>query len=291
MDFLHIEPIHERSGKHGWMIHPHSHPDHVQILLVTKGGGETWIEHQPFAIAPPALVVTPGGLVHEIGFLPGTDGYAITIASSYVNFAAHGDTRLIEVTRVPGVYPLAGSGFDPAEIAGLCNMMRNEFVYEVPGRRPAIMAHLITLLVHLIRLKTTSHDAAPPAGDRNHEILTRYRDLLERHFRVEKRLDFYADRLHITVARLNEACKARRDSTASQLLHDRIVTEAKRYLIYSGMTVAEVAHALGYDDPAYFNRFFTKRVGLAPGAFRHASAHPTRSAGDSRRESASGRSR
>ena len=64
------------------------------------------------------------------------------------------------------------------------------------------------------------------------------------------------------------ACKSRAGRTASELLHDRIIVEAKRNLLYTEMTVAEIGHAIGYDDPAYFNRFFSQRVGVPPGTFR-----------------------
>ena len=91
---------------------------------------------------------------------------------------------------------------------------------------------------------------------------------MEQHFHDERRIEFYAGELGVTPARLNAACKARLGITASRLLHDRIITEAKRWLIYTGMTVAEIGYALGFDDPAYFSRFFSKRTGVAPGRLR-----------------------
>ena len=52
------------------------------------------------------------------------------------------------------------------------------------------------------------------------------------------------------------------------MLYERIVIESKRYLAYTESSVSQVAHLLGFEDPAYFNRFFTQRVGLSPGAYR-----------------------
>jgi AraC family transcriptional activator of pobA len=48
------------------------------------------------------------------------------------------------------------------------------------------------------------------------------------------------------------------------------MVEAKRLLLYTGMTVAEVGYDLGFEDPAYFTRFFAEREGRAPSAFRAA---------------------
>ena len=267
LDFLHVEPIRKRSGAHNWTIETHSHPAHMQILYVSQGGGEIDIEGRGLPVAVPCLMAVPSGMVHRLRFQPETDGWVITAAESFVAQAALGDARLIEAARTPGVFPLAGTGLDPAHVAETFEILEREFVYAAPGRRPAIMAQFIMLLVALIRAKAP---AVPPlpADDRSYALVARYRDLIEGHFREERRLDFYAGRLGVTPARLNAACRARLGATASGLLHDRVVTEAKRWLIYTGMSVAEVGYALGFEDPAYFSRFFSKRTGQPPGRVR-----------------------
>lgn len=114
-------------------------------------------------------------------------------------------------------------------------------------------------------MRAQAHETAGrPRDDRGQALALRCRDLVERHFRSERRLAFHADALAATPARLNAVCKARFGATASGLLHDRIITEAKRRLIYTGMSAAEIGYALGFEDPAYFSRFFSKRVGVSP---------------------------
>ena len=56
------------------------------------------------------------------------------------------------------------------------------------------------------------------------------------------------------------------------LVHERLMVEAKRMLIYTPLSVAEVAYDLGFDDPAYFSRFFAEREGTPPSRFREAAA-------------------
>ena len=55
---------------------------------------------------------------------------------------------------------------------------------------------------------------------------------------------------------------------ASAVMEERIVREARRNLAYSTLTVAEIAYALGYHDPAYFSRVFSRATGQSPRAFR-----------------------
>jgi AraC family transcriptional activator of pobA len=53
-----------------------------------------------------------------------------------------------------------------------------------------------------------------------------------------------------------------------QMVHARILLEAKRQLCYTSNSVSEIAYALGFDDPAYFTRFFSQRTGTSPRTFR-----------------------
>jgi AraC family transcriptional activator of pobA len=268
LDFLHIEPIRKRSGVNNWTIEPHAHPHHMQLLYVGAGGGLIDIERRSFAIEAPCLMTVPVAAVHQIRFEPETDGWVVTAAEPFVAQAVLGDARLVEATRRGGVFPLADTGLDPELVDAGFNGLLREFVYSAPGRRPAIMAHFITVLVSLLRAQAREAMPRLPVDDRSYALVVGYRDLIERHYREERRLEFYAARLAVTPARLNAACRARLGTTASRLLHDRIVTEAKRCLIYTAMSVAEIGYALGFDDPAYFSRFFSKRVGEAPGRLR-----------------------
>jgi len=273
MDFLHIEAIRERSGPNDWRIHPHSHPDHIQILLVREGGGTIRMEEQTLAIEPPAIIVIPAGVVHRIDFHAGTDGFVITAALSYLKMASMGDARLDVVTARPAVYALPGTGLDIAAVEDAFAWLHREFIWSAPGRRTAIMAQYMRVLVAVLRLGIAHDAASTVAPNRELDLLVRYRTLLEHHFKQQRGLGFYADALAVTRARLNAACKSRAGKTASELLHERIVTEAKRYLLYSESSIAQVAHMTGFDDPAYFNRFFAQRVGVSPGTFRRQMQH------------------
>ena len=53
-----------------------------------------------------------------------------------------------------------------------------------------------------------------------------------------------------------------------QLLHARILLEAKRQLVYTPLPIAEIAYRLGFTEPAYFSRFFSQRVGMSPRRYR-----------------------
>lgn len=272
LDTIHVEPIRERSLRHDWIIHPHVHPDHAQILWLTDGGATFLIEGEEFVAEPGSLVVQPAGAVHEIRFRPGTEGRVVTAAVTFVDAVARDDPRLVEITRHPGAYPVPPGGPCSETVPYAFDQLLTEARWDATGRRMAIRAQFLSVLVSLLRVSENRAGRGPAHRDRDFELVTRYRTMLEDHFRDQKSLAFYSRALGISAQRLNAACKARAGRTASEVLHDRILVEAKRCLLYTEMTVAEIGHSIGYDDPAYFNRFFSQRVGTPPGSYRAAAA-------------------
>ena len=78
----------------------------------------------------------------------------------------------------------------------------------------------------------------------------------------------YAATLCTSEASLRRACLATTGQTPIELLHLRLLVEAERQLRYTSMSVTQVAYYLGFEDPAYFSRFFSRRMGLSPRGFR-----------------------
>src|SRR4051812_24156500 len=93
-DFLHIERIRIRSSQHDWTIRPHAHPDHTQLLLVMEGGGVIQVEAESWRTGAPCLLVIPATAVHAIAFVPGTDGFVVTAAASFLDAAIGPDKEI-----------------------------------------------------------------------------------------------------------------------------------------------------------------------------------------------------
>ncbi|MTH77150.1 helix-turn-helix domain-containing protein [Paracoccus aestuariivivens] len=268
LDFLHVEPILDRSGPNGWRILAHAHPEHLQIILLHAGGGTIRLEDQSHPLPVPCILVLPEGCVHQFEFDPGTDGYVVTAALGFMGNATIGDPRLAQAVARPAILGLTDSGIDEPAVIDTFDWLLREFVWSAPGRRAAITALFMRLLVIVLRLGITQASANPLTPDRDQDLLIRYRAMIERQFRHQRSPSVYAAELAVTTARLNAACKARTGRTASELLHQRILLEAKRYLLYTDNSVAQIAHMTGFDDPAYFNRFFAQRAGISPGQYR-----------------------
>jgi AraC family transcriptional activator of pobA len=94
------------------------------------------------------------------------------------------------------------------------------------------------------------------------------RKLVERNFRKERLLAFYATALAMTPDRLNDHVKRATGVTAGHLIRQRVLTEAKRQLVFTPQPIQQIAYELAFSDPSHFTRFFRKHTGLTPQAFR-----------------------
>ena len=100
------------------------------------------------------------------------------------------------------------------------------------------------------------------------DYVNRFRILLQRNFKREKQVGFYADQLFITPRRLSDMSEAVLKKTAKQVIIEKVVSESVRMLKHSSETVAEIAYDLGFSDEANFSTFIKKNTNKTPRELR-----------------------
>lgn len=121
-----------------------------------------------------------------------------------------------------------------------------------------------SFLRYILRFATQSSLKGEVRDSRVNKVV----DLIEQHYTTHKHCDFYAQALSITNKRINEIVKADKGKTVTQLIHDRTILEANRELIFSTKTIKTIAFELGFEDPAYFSRFYRGQMNESPAEFR-----------------------
>lgn len=105
-------------------------------------------------------------------------------------------------------------------------------------------------------------------ADRKKQLLNEFRKLVNNRFAELKTPKGFARELNITPNYLNALCKEVYNQTISDIIRERIILEAKRYLAHTGLSVSEIAYRIGFRDNSYFGRYFKKAVGMPPERFR-----------------------
>ncbi|MEI9810750.1 MAG: helix-turn-helix domain-containing protein [Bacteroidota bacterium] len=132
-----------------------------------------------------------------------------------------------------------------------------------------IRIYLKQIIIRAARLWKQQHAKAQPSSSSyDIEFFRNFSRLVEIHFREKHGLADYASLLAMAPKTLNKKLLKLNVRHPNDIIKGRILLEAKRLLIYTSMSIKEIAYSMGYDDPAYFNRLFTNKNGCTPAAFR-----------------------
>jgi AraC family transcriptional activator of pobA len=265
--FLHLESLDERNRPANWNIRPHSHGELHHLFFIASGGGRMLAEGCEEAFAAPCLVLVPAGCVHGFACAPGTRGQVLTIARGYMEELVDREAALSSLLAATQTFPLKSADGVEDTVARL----QRELVWTAPGHALAAESLLVGLLIEALRARQfrpeTSQAHGPAAA-----LLSRFRALIEANYRQDMSLADYALALRVTAKRLRACCGRVAGCTPLDVIQDRRLLEAKRLMLYSNLSVSEAAYYLGFSDPAYFSRFFSRRCGVSPRAFRDARA-------------------
>ncbi|WP_158797640.1 helix-turn-helix domain-containing protein [Pedobacter sp. L105] len=189
------------------------------------------------------------------------------------DFLEEGDKEfyldIFKIFNIQGEFSCLPLSIENAEELGKIYPLLEE-EYSKPSNSFFILKALLKVfLLKLIRIK----EHVFTAQDVNQKRVYEFMMLLEENYQQERNAEFYASALGISSKRLNQILKEKLDKTGMQLIHDRIIMEAKRKIIHSEYTLKEIAYDLGFTDRPYFSRFFKKQTGTSPEDFQQHARH------------------
>ncbi len=241
--------------------------DFFDILLVTRGRGSVTLDGRAFTVAPGTLLFTRPGEVRRLR-VDGLDGACLFFAEEFVADVFADPRFLDRFACLRAGRPSASVVLTAAQrraFLAAFRAMQREIAALRRDAPDALRAKLYEILVLADRwyVARWGAAAAAPRGP-----VARFRGLLDRRFAEEHRVAAYARTLGLSPGHLSALCRRQLGRSAGACVRERITLEARRLLLHTDMTAAQVADALGFGDPAYFARFFRREAGAPPGIFR-----------------------
>lgn len=270
-EFVHIEDISARSLLYEWRIRPHVHIGMFQLVILRTGKVAVWLDETINEMQAPCAVVVPSGVVHGFEFEPDTAGQVVTVADALV-VAMHDRSirkQFKSLQMTPMVVDFSRDPEQFARIEATLTHMEKEFQWPQPGRA-SMLEWLFRVLLLMIRRQVDMQELQAEARGGRLDTFTRFRQLVEEHYQEHWSIAAYAQALAVTQQTLNRVCRAFVGKGASEIVQERMLLAARRHLIYTDASVEAIAYGLGFQDPAYFSRFFKRLAGMAPGQFRQA---------------------
>jgi AraC family transcriptional activator of pobA len=267
LDPVHLEALYTRSQRHDWSIRPHRHRSLHQVFWIQQGGGTVQGERRRFTFTAPFLLLLPAGEVHGFRYDMPSSGYVLTLTDA---FLATCRGLMPEPWQPREGIALALRQPDPLRRAldAAFAQLERDFRWSGPGRGAAVAGHVLLILSLLQRAAAAEASARQPRSPQA-ELVARFRRHLEDHFIEHAGLAEHCLKLGVTPSTLSRACRAVTGHSPLELVHERLMLEARRMLSYSSLSISQVAYALGF-EPTYFSRFFTRREGVSPLAFQRA---------------------
>ena len=243
-----------------------------EIVLVTKGHGTLELDDAAIDIAPRCVAVTGPGEVRRWRLGDSTlDGFIVFFESGFVNeFFREG--RFVERMPLMASEPSRRSLQAPSRrfdaLAGIAADMCREIGTLRADSEHLLRAQTYRLLVTLQRMVAPSLAAAPACRPGPRSLRARFDEALEARYATHIRVGDYAALLGVSSRHLNAFVRDCSGITAREAIHRRRYLEACRLLLHTGQSIAAISDGLGFSGPSWFIRFFKRRSGITPGAFR-----------------------
>ena len=248
----------------------HKH-EYFEIIWLKDGSGEHQIDLQSHPYHGSAMFILAPGQIHKIDQKKPSEGYVIKFLPSifrrendFYDYIL--DTCLFDhksscpVMNIPkNIQPI---------IEDLCLQLRKEFQEIAIDSENIISSYLKILITHINRIKRNKPDSQQIINNPQYALFREFKIAVEKKYKEEHSVQFFAELLNTQTRPLNTVVRKFVELSAGEIIQERIVLEAQRSLYHETKSIKEICFELGFEDPAYFTRFFKKHTGLSPQAFK-----------------------
>lgn len=248
---------------------PHRH-DFYAAVLFTKGIGIHEIDFQKYDVSEGSLFFLSPGQIHSWELSEDIDGYIFFCSQEYY--------EMHYVNQKLRNFPFFGSVSFPRKLQlDAEELLKNIHLFQELGKEHErkdimkdgfILSLMSQVFINATRLFTKDFDVqASSAGLSYFKHYQDFENLVEQHFTEQKSIAYYANLLGISSKHLNRIAQTVVQKTATEVITERVVLEAKRMLMYLDENLVDIAFRLGYEEYSYFVRVFRKSSGMTPTQF------------------------
>ena len=250
---------------------PHLH-DYYSIFWIESGEAIHATEFVEYSLKADTILFVPPGLKHRMYLDKSVGGVYILFNEEFVqynrvNIQPLKNYRLFNNPDFKSLITVEDGNKE--KLSNITNLIHNEL-----QNRDEYSQEIVLNLLHLFLLESRrifdQQNQAPreESEETPDTTIIRFKQLIEDNFIREKNVSPYAGMLNMNASCLNELTKRVTGITAGELIRNRVIEETKKLLYSSRMSGKEIAYELGFEDPAYFSRFFKKYTGMTLNEFR-----------------------
>ncbi|MDQ0593817.1 AraC family transcriptional activator of pobA [Chryseobacterium ginsenosidimutans] len=247
----------------------HRH-DFYATILFTKGNGVHEIDFQKYDVSAGSLFFMSPGQIHSWELSHDIEGYLFFCLQDFY--------EMHYVNQKLRNFPFFGSVNFPRklqlnkdELQQNINVMQElhkEYQSQDVMKNGLMLSLMSQIFIHSTRQFSRDFDHLASSASLSYfKHYQEFETVVEQYFTTEKSIAFYASLLNITSKHLNRITQTVVQKTATDVITERVILEAKRMLMYLDESLVEIAFRLGYEEYSYFVRVFRKTSGMTPTQF------------------------
>ncbi|OIQ36552.1 MAG: AraC family transcriptional regulator [Bacteroidetes bacterium MedPE-SWsnd-G1] len=238
------------------------------IFWIKKGRGQYHIDFEKYNFEENTLFFLSPGQVFAVDSEKIQEAYKISFAQDFYCIQTHdkevscNGLLFNNIYESPFVLPETN---DIKKLDFILNNLIEEFQLNETAQYDMLQSYLKQFIVSSVRIKKGQSQIKEHVASK---LFKDFSVLVEMNFKSIHAVSEYASRLGVSPKSLSKHFQKLGTTSPSQFIKNRIILEAKRQLLYSNDSIKTIAYNLGFNDPAYFSRFFTKATTQSPNSFK-----------------------
>ena len=241
--------------------------NHAAICICTAGHCSLKINLQAYDIESPMLLtLMPGQIIESIDFSANFDGHTIVLSK-----------RFIDMLNLPGWQQQYMTLYNNPTNEIPSDALRHLQVFytilhkaasdEENPFRLQVIENLIRVFYYggVSKFRKIDKETTPYKNS----IVERFMELVQEHYREERLIGFYADKLCITPKYLSKLVKDNTGRSAGEWIDSHVILEARAMLQSSDMTIQQIATSLNFPNQSFFGKYFKRATGLSTKQYRN----------------------
>ena len=255
--FIKIEPF----RKEVRTTSPHKHNKYLEIIYLTQGCGHHTIDDRNFTIKTPVIFIVRKEQVHCWNITSEPNGFVAIIKKEFVDTCLDKEIKqlIATISSHSCLFPK-----DNYSVTQLFQLLSEEYKTVHSNKAMVIEGLLKALLAKMLQESDFESTFTPTAETWYHQL----RQLLAQEKKLINKVSHYADILNTSPQNLNASCRKESNQSATEVLSEYLINEAKRLLLYTTLNISEIAFKLNFNDNSHFTKYFKKYAGQTPTAFR-----------------------
>ena len=250
------------------LLQKKDYAEFIQILFV-KAGGHAAIDFKEYTLQQDALFFINPGQFHKLD--DNCSGTMLYYNRDFYCVEMHDKEVACDGILFHNVYDIPVVLMDE-QTSVVIQKSFDEIKTEIDANDSSVEEMLRILLKQIIirstRIWKQEHHVITEEARQEVEFSRAFSQMVEWNYTKLHTVADYAGMLNITPKALNKRINRYSNTTPNDIIKNRIILEAKRLLVHTSLSVKEIAYKLGYEDPSYFIRLFSKQAETSPQSFR-----------------------